>query len=131
MLLSHFVMVGTVLAQNTTSDEERDAVPVDREQLERAATTAIENCAVDIEQFCIDVTSGESRMLACLQAYADKVSPTCTQSLSKWRRPDVKRDFHTTQIYPTLENRDLGEPNLMKMANVSSGNTSCRFWHRM
>ena len=43
MLLSHFVMVGTVLAQNTTKDEERDAVPVDREQLERAATTAIEN----------------------------------------------------------------------------------------
>lgn len=112
MLLSHFVMVGTVLAQNTTKDEGRDAVPVDREQLERAATTAIENCAFDIEQFCSDVTPGESRMLACLQAYADKVSPTCTQSLSKWRRPDVERDFHTTKIYPTLENRDLGEPNL-------------------
>ena len=95
--------------------QERDdgTVSATREQaIERAAITAMENCAADIEQFCADVTPGESRVLACLQAYADKASPNCRQSIGKWRGPDVERDFQTTQIYPTLENRDLGEPNL-------------------
>ena len=112
MLLSHFVMVGTVLAQNTTSDEERDALPLDRQQLERAAAAAIENCESEIKEFCGNVTRGEGRVLACLKAYEDKVSSNCRQSLSQWRGPDPERDFQTTRIYPTLENRELGEPNV-------------------
>jgi hypothetical protein len=98
-----------VLAQESNSGSES----LTREQdIERAAKRAMENCAADIDQYCGDVTPGESRVLACLQAYADKVSSNCGQSLVRWRGPDLELDFKTTQIYPTLENRDLGEPNL-------------------
>ena len=93
------------------SNDGSESLAKDRE-VERAAITALENCAADIDQFCGDVTPGESRVLACLQAYSDKVSPNCGRSLGKWRGPDLERDFQTTQIYPTLENRELGEPNL-------------------
>jgi hypothetical protein len=90
-----------------------DSISLTREQdIERAATIAVENCTAEIEQFCGDVTPGESRVLACLQSYADKVSPNCEQSIGKWRGPDLERDFQTTRIYPTLENRELGKPNL-------------------
>ena len=98
-----------VSAQESNDDSES---LTSEQVIERAAITAMDNCAVDIDRFCGDVTPGESRRLACLQAYADKVSSSCRQSLAKWRGPDLERDFQTTQIYPTLENRDLGEPNL-------------------
>jgi hypothetical protein len=99
----------TVSAQE--SNDGSESLNNERE-VERAAITALEICAADIDQFCGDVTPGESRVLACLQAYSDKVSSNCGRSLGKWRGPDLERDFQTTQIYPTLENRELGEPNL-------------------
>jgi hypothetical protein len=67
-------------------------------KIEEAAATAISNCATEIESFCEDVSPGEGRILSCLH--------------EKWRRPDVMSDFKTTKIYPTLEDRELGEPNL-------------------
>ena len=81
-------------------------------KIEEAAATAISNCATEIESFCEDVSPGEGRIISCLQAYADRVGPLCQSSLEKWRRPDVMSDFKTTKIYPTLEDRELGEPNL-------------------
>lgn len=81
-------------------------------RVEEAATTAVSNCATEIELYCADVSPGEGRMLSCLQAYADRASPLCETSIGKWRRSDVVADFKTTQLYPTLEDRELGEPNL-------------------
>jgi len=79
----------------------------DADDVERAALTTIENCAPDIARFCADVTPGENRVLACLHGYADQVSADCRESLGAW-----EHDFQTTQIYPTLEERELGEPNV-------------------
>ena len=58
------------------------------------------------------MTPGEGRLLACLQAYRDRVGETCDASLAQWQGPDVLEDFQTTRLYPTLEGRELGEANL-------------------
>jgi len=81
-------------------------------EIEKYAAEATEKCLADIQQFCADVTPGESRVLSCVQAYADQVSAECLLSLERWEGTDVVRDYQATQIYPTLEYRDLGEQNL-------------------
>ncbi len=81
-------------------------------EVERAAAVATEACVAEIEEFCSDVTPGGSRILACLQAYRDRVGEECDRSLLQWHVPDVTADFQTTQIYPTLEHRELGEQNV-------------------
>ena len=82
------------------------------EQVEQAVALAIEICAADIARLCSDVTPGENRILACLHGYADQVSTGCNKSLGAWQPPKWEHDFQTTQIYPTLEERELGEPNI-------------------
>ena len=99
-----------LMAQQSAS--EATASPVAAEQLQSATAIAIKHCDADLQRFCAEVTPGESRLLACLQAFSDQVSSACAQSLSNWRGPDVVRDFQTTLIFPTLENRELGEPNV-------------------
>jgi len=98
-----------ILAEETSDESAQSSTTKD---VERAALATIENCESDIARFCGDVTPGESRVLACLQGYADQVNSACAESLHPWRGPDWEQDFHTTQIYPTLEHRELGEPNL-------------------
>jgi len=80
--------------------------------IEQAARTATQICKPDIQEHCANVTPGEGRMLACLQAYVDQVAPECGASLSAWKGPDVLHDFKTTGMYPTLEDRELGEQNI-------------------
>ncbi len=43
--------------------------------------TVLEGCAKEFDTYCKDVTPGESRLLACLYAYQDKLSPGCEYSL--------------------------------------------------
>ncbi len=82
------------------------------QEVVRAAEIASKACDADIRTYCGDVTPGEGRILACLQAYRDRVDEACDEVLLQWRGPDVIEDFHTTHLYPTLELRELGEPNL-------------------
>ncbi len=109
IVLSMLLMPFLLLAQEASEDPVPSTTVND---VERAALATVENCAADIARFCGDVTPGESRVFACLYGYADQVAPACETSLGTWRGPDWERDFHTTQIYPTLEERELGEPNL-------------------
>jgi len=83
-----------------------------KEDIERSAATVIENCEQDLERFCNDVTPGEGRMLSCLLTYDDQITQSCEDALGDWQRPTFEQAFRGTQIYPTLENRELGEPNL-------------------
>jgi hypothetical protein len=82
------------------------------ELLEQAISRATESCASDIERYCGDVTPGEGRVLACLQAYRDRLGDDCDEALLQWQSPDIIADFQTTKIYPTLEQRELGEANV-------------------
>ena len=38
-------------------------------------------CAKDIKKYCINVTPGEGRLVYCMQAYEDKISPNCAFEL--------------------------------------------------
>jgi hypothetical protein len=38
-------------------------------------------CAKDIKKYCSNVTPGEGRMVYCMQAYEDKISPSCAFEL--------------------------------------------------
>lgn len=98
-----FLVPGAALAQSS-SQHARDA--------ELAADEAIENCRQDIVRFCGDVNPGEGRILACLQAYNDQVLEQCRDWLERWHRPDPVQDYQSIRIYPTLEHRDLGDPNI-------------------
>lgn len=39
------------------------------------------NCKAEYERYCLDVTPGKGRILACLYAYSDKASDQCRESL--------------------------------------------------
>jgi len=109
IVLSMLLMPFLVFAEEAT---EESVFPTTAKDVERAALATIESCAADIARFCSNVTPGESRVYACLHGYADQVSLGCKESLGEWQRPEWEHDFQTTQIYPTLEQRELGEPNI-------------------
>ena len=100
-----FLIVAVLLVTPVVADERR-------QELERAAGETIDACSQDLQAFCSDVTPGDGKILACLWAYEDQVSSPCGEALEKWRRPTVEQSFQTTKIYPTLEQRELGEPNV-------------------
>jgi len=46
-----------------------------------ALDTFTEGCQQELTTFCKDVTPGEGRILACLYAFQDKVTPRCEYAL--------------------------------------------------
>jgi len=48
---------------------------------ENLVQTVADGCKVELETYCKDVTPGEGRVLACLYAYGDKLSPKCEYAL--------------------------------------------------
>ena len=48
---------------------------------ENLVQTVTNGCKVELEKYCKDVTPGEGRVLACLYAYGDKLSPKCEYAL--------------------------------------------------
>jgi Cysteine rich repeat len=49
-----------------------------------AEAAKLENsCADDIKKYCTDVTPGEGRMIYCMQAHEDKISPKCAFDLEE------------------------------------------------
>ena len=43
--------------------------------------TFTEGCKADIEKYCKDVKPGDGRVLACLYAQSDKISPRCEYAM--------------------------------------------------
>jgi hypothetical protein len=46
-----------------------------------AVDTFIKGCQQELTTYCKDVTPGEGRILACLYAFQDKLSPSCEYAL--------------------------------------------------
>ena len=109
VVLSMLLMPFLILAQETSVESVPHTIVKD---VKHAALATIENCAAEIARFCSDVTPGESRVFSCLHGYADQVTHDCEESLRAWQGADLEWDYQTTQIYPTLEERELGEPNI-------------------
>lgn len=51
------------------------------QEAQGALDTFTEGCQQELTTFCKDVTPGEGRILACLYAFQDKVSPRCEYAL--------------------------------------------------
>ena len=51
------------------------------EKLTAKVTKLESTCAKDIKKYCRNVTPGEGRMVYCMQAYEDKISPKCAFEL--------------------------------------------------
>ena len=51
------------------------------EELQGALDTFSEGCQTELTTYCKDVTPGEGRVLACLYAFSDKLSPRCEYAL--------------------------------------------------
>ena len=103
-LLAAFALIATDPVLGGQSDFDREVA--------EAADTLIRACAADIAELCGDVTAGEGRVLSCVLAYDDQLSADCADALSAWQRPTVEQAYQSTMKYPSLENRELGQPNL-------------------
>jgi hypothetical protein len=53
------------------------------EKLAAKITKLEKSCASDIKKYCKDVTPGEGRMIYCMQAHEDKISPKCAYELGE------------------------------------------------
>lgn len=49
------------------------------------------SCGADIKKYCSTVTPGDGRILYCMQAHEDKISPACAYDLN-----EVELQFQTT-----------------------------------
>lgn len=49
--------------------------------VQKALDTFSEGCQVELNTYCKDVTPGEGRIIACLYAFEDKLSPRCEYAL--------------------------------------------------
>lgn len=52
-----------------------------KEGLQGAVDTFTDGCQQELTTFCKDVTPGEGRILACLYAFQDKLTPRCEYAL--------------------------------------------------
>jgi hypothetical protein len=57
-----------------------------RDRVSAAVETVEGACAADISNFCGKVTRGEGRILSCMQAYDDQLSPRCQFALFRVSR---------------------------------------------
>jgi len=80
------------------------------EKVKEAVSFALQSCQRELETWCSTVTPGENRLRACLMAHADKLSEPCSAALGVMEQPDLTPRLRYTKTYPTLEDRDLGNP---------------------
>lgn len=66
-----------------------------------AAIQSLEKaCGNDIKKFCRNVTPGQGRVIFCMQAYEDKISPKCAFEL---REAEVNIQTVTVQLQQATE----------------------------
>jgi hypothetical protein len=68
--------VGPASAQTDITKAIQEKLAAETAKLEKS-------CADDIKKFCSDVTPGEGRMLYCMHAHEDKISPKCGYDLEE------------------------------------------------
>jgi Cysteine rich repeat len=83
-LLARFgVLSLLVMLSVGSASAQTDITKAIQEKLAAEATKLEESCAGDIKKYCGDVTPGEGRMIYCMQAHEDKISPKCAFDLEE------------------------------------------------
>jgi Cysteine rich repeat len=66
-----------------SASAQTDITKAIQEKLAAEAAKLENSCADDIKKYCSDVTPGEGRMIYCMQAHEDKISPKCAFDLQE------------------------------------------------
>ena len=66
-----------------SASAQTDITKAIQEKLAAEAAKLENSCADDIKKYCSDVTPGEGRMLYCMHAHEDKISPKCSYDLEE------------------------------------------------
>jgi hypothetical protein len=77
-----FLALLAVLSVGSASAQ-TDITKAIQERLAAEAAKLENSCADDIKKYCSDVTPGEGRMIYCMQAHEDKISPKCAFDLEE------------------------------------------------
>jgi hypothetical protein len=66
-----------------SASAQTDIAKTIQEKLVAEAAKLEKSCADDIKKYCSDVTPGEGRVLYCMHAHEDKISPKCAYDLEE------------------------------------------------
>jgi hypothetical protein len=102
--------------------------------MKAALDTFTEGCQVELTTYCNNVTPGEGRILACLYAYEDKLSPRCEyalyDSVNQLNRMLTNLSYVVNECSDDLDayctNIKPGEGRLLDCLNRNEGKVSKR-----
>ena len=77
-----FLALLAVLSAGSASAQ-ADITKAIQEKLFAETAKLEKSCADDIKKYCSTVTPGEGRMIYCMQAHEDKISPKCAYDLEE------------------------------------------------
>jgi hypothetical protein len=66
-----------------SASAQTDITKAIQEKLAAEAVKLEASCAGDIKKYCSDVTPGEGRIIYCMEAHEDKISPKCNYDLEE------------------------------------------------
>jgi len=72
-----------VILSASSASAQTDITKAIQQKLAAEAAKLENSCADDIKKYCSDVTPGEGRMIYCMQAHEDKISPKCAFDLEE------------------------------------------------
>ena len=82
-LLAKFVLLPLGLGISSIAYAQSDAMNAILERLTAGLKNLEASCRDDIKKYCSTVTPGEGRILYCMQAHEDKISPACEYDLNE------------------------------------------------
>jgi Cysteine rich repeat len=77
VLLACAVLPFVVTLSGNPAYSQSDLVKAVQDKLTAGIAKLQSACSEDIKKYCSNVTPGEGRVLHCMQAYEDKISPQC------------------------------------------------------
>ena len=85
-LPTNVVLVSLCITASSVAYAQTDATSVILQRLTTGIQKLENSCGEDIKKFCSTVTPGEGRILFCMQAHEDKISPKCAFDCAKRNR---------------------------------------------
>jgi Golgi apparatus protein 1 len=82
-LLAKVVLVPLSLGVSSVAYAQSDMMNAILERLTAGIKKLEASCGEDIKKYCSTVTPGEGRILYCMQAHEDKISPACAYDLNE------------------------------------------------
>jgi hypothetical protein len=77
VLLACAVLPFIMTLSGNPAYSQSDLVKAVQDKLNAGVAKLQSACGEDIKKYCSNVTPGEGRLLHCMQAYEDKISPQC------------------------------------------------------